>query len=166
MDLEEHESNGEGNIGNKCCCFCCHFRRTVYLSLCVINEKSKLKNRNFWKAFQFYAVFRKPVKLFGRRKVSFDDENGVAFHGMWHAELTFSDDPVPDCNSFGEIQAAVRMAAVAIPLWCAVGERDEDANKCCVLTNWWRERNENGLYVLPNLDFDLCQERTEASANE
>ena len=44
------------------------------------------------------------------------------------------------------------MAALAIPLRYALGEKSEHKNCYCVITNWWKERVRNGGYELPKLD--------------
>jgi hypothetical protein len=104
------------------------------------------------KAFEFYVAFRKPVKMFARRKVVFNDSEGSHFHGMWYAGIDVEDEHVQDTHSLADIQSAAKMAAMAIPLWYIIGEGKEDSNKYCVITNWWKERTNTGSYALPTLD--------------
>ena len=49
------------------------------------------------------------------------------------------------------------MAAIAIPLRYAVGihVNDEEGAYCCVITNYWKERQKFGRYQLPGLDRSL-----------
>jgi hypothetical protein len=51
------------------------------------------------------------------------------------------------------IQNIAKMSAMAIPLRFALGKNHPDANKYCVITNWWRERNRQGIYGYPTLDL-------------
>ena len=97
-------------------------------------------------AFEFQIVYRKPVKQFARRKVTFDDANGVSYHGMWCSEMKVdsNEESYQSTVSFKDIQVAAGHSAVAIPLWYVVGKAHANANKCYVITNWWKERMSNG----------------------
>lgn len=108
-------------------------------------------------AFEFQIVYRKPVKLFARRKVTFDDANGISFFGMWCSEIHVDskEESYQSTGNFQEIQLAAGHAAVAIPLGYCVGREHADANKYYVITNWWHERMSNGRYELPTLDSKL-----------
>ena len=50
------------------------------------------------------------------------------------------------------------MSAVAIPLHYVMGVGHEDANKFCVITNWWKPRQRNGWYFIPSLDVAAYRE--------
>ena len=108
-------------------------------------------------AFEFQIVYRKPVKQFARRKVTFDDANGVSYHGMWCSEMKVDskEESYPSTVSFKDIQVAAGHSAVAIPLWYVVGKEHANANKYYVITNWWKERMSTGQYELPTLDSSL-----------
>ena len=107
-------------------------------------------------SFEFQVVFRKPVKLFARRRVAFDDGNGLSFHGLWCSPLSVEEaETLPATNNLKEIQTIAKLAAVAIPLWCIVGKDKPDSFKYCVMTNWWKYRMSDGVYRLPKLDPNL-----------
>ncbi len=95
------------------------------------------------------------MKLFGRRKVLFDDSRGLSFHGMWCAPVTVEEGELPETDSFKELQAIAKMSAVAIPLWYVIGKNQPNSNKYCVITNWWRYRMPDGSYQLPTLVPEL-----------
>jgi hypothetical protein len=63
------------------------------------------------------------------------------------------------------IQNIAKMSAMAIPLRFALGKNHPDANKYCVITNWWRERNRQEIYGYPTLDFDLYEDRKQQPAS-
>lgn len=113
-------------------------------------------------SFEFYTVHRKPVKQFVRRRVTFDDTNGLFYHGMWCAEVEVQVDEVSSTEDFKQVQSAARMAAVAIPLWYIIGKDKPDSNKYCVITNWWKYRMKDGGYRLPTIHPEMYGE--EASA--
>ena len=106
-------------------------------------------------SFEFQAVYRKPVKQFVRQKITFDDSTGVTFHGLWCARMQMNHRDVQCTNSFSDIQVSAKLAAVAIPLWYAIGHDHPDSNKYCVITNWWKYRMKDGWYRLPCLDESL-----------
>lgn len=108
-------------------------------------------------AFEFYVVFRKPVKQFARRRVVFDDGEGLSFNGLWCAgiQVEDEDEAVPSTTNFQDIQSAAKLAAVALPLWYVVGKKSPDCSKYCVITNWWKNRMSDGTYRLPTLDPKL-----------
>ena len=105
-------------------------------------------------AFEFQTVFRKPVKQFARRGVTFNDATGLFCHGLWCANIALGED-VQCTTSFTEIQAVAKLSAVALPLWYIIGKGQQDSNKYCVITNWWKYRMQDGWYRLPNLDASL-----------
>jgi len=104
--------------------------------------------------FEFQIIHRKPVKLFVRRKVRFDDNNGIMFHGMWCASLSIMEEDI-ESNALSEIQSEAKMGAVAIPLRYVLGNDHVNSNKFCVVTNWWKYRTRDGRYGLPTLDACL-----------
>ena len=106
-----------------------------------------------------YALFKKPGKSFGWQKISFNDEEGVQVCGLWYApmEMSPSHDVQPP-QSLDRIKRLARMSGLAIPLRFMLGNDGPNANKYCVLTNWWRERNAKELYLLPTLDFDRYED--------
>jgi hypothetical protein len=107
-------------------------------------------------AFEFQMIFRKPVKLFARRKVLFNDEAGINFHGLWWAEIEVeATESIQSTAKFSDIQLSAKLSAVAIPLCYIIGREKADSNKYCVITNWWKERVSNGSYSLPTLDASL-----------
>lgn len=117
------------------------------------------------KTFEFNAIFRKPVKQFGRRKVLFSDHTGVHFFGMWYSEITVAtENETHTIRSMAEIQEAARMSAVAIPLWYILGQGHPNSSKYCVITNWWKPRNMAGDYCLPTLDPMLYGGTTSSAA--
>ena len=107
--------------------------------------------------FEFQIVYRKPVKQFARRKVTFDDANGISFFGMWCSEIQVDskEESYQSTGNFQDIQSVAGHSAVAIPLGYCVGREHADANKYYVITNWWQERMSNGRYELPTLDSKL-----------
>ena len=119
--------------------------------------------------FEFKAVYRKPVKQFARRPITFDDNGGVVFHGLWCAKIQIGEEQTPSTSSFGDIQTAAQLSAVAIPLSYVVGNNSPDADKYCVITNWWKHRMPDGSYGLLQLqqtlygDIDLAACLHEAS---
>ena len=107
-------------------------------------------------AFEFQTVFRKPVKQFARRKVHFNDTDGISFNGMWYSRIEVEPTPsIEPTKQFSDIQYAAKFAAVAIPLWYVIGKDKPDSYKYCVITNWWKERMSDGSYRLPTLDASL-----------
>lgn len=108
-----------------------------------------------------YALYKRPRSRnrFGWCKVEFDDENGVKVCGLWYCPLKLKNVTAQPPKKFDKIQQVARMSTLAIPLRYMLGRNHANAAKYCVITNWWRERNENGRYVLPNLDFDRYKER-------
>ena len=105
--------------------------------------------------FEFEVVFREPVKILARRRVTFEDLTGVSHHGLWCAKIHVEDEFVQSAL-FADIQSAAKLSAVAIPLWCIVGKQHAHADKYCVITNWWRYRMCDGGYRLPTVDAALC----------
>ena len=65
-------------------------------------------------------------------------------------------------QSLKGIQSLAKMAAVMIPYKNAVGAAKakalDDQKQCnyyCVVTNYWKERQSDGRYKLPEFDLDL-----------
>jgi hypothetical protein len=105
------------------------------------------------KAFEFKMIFRMPGKTFGKRRVTFDDANGVNFHGMWCAEALLLPNDSDVTKEFSDIQSSAKMSAVAIPLSHTFGHGHQHSKKYYVFTNWWKERTANGEYELPSLSL-------------
>ena len=106
-------------------------------------------------SFEFHSVHRKPVKQFVRQKIAFDDSTGVHFHGLWCAKIQIDWENVKSTGNFTDIQAAAKLAAVAIPLSYVIGKEHLNSDKYCVITNWWKYRMKDGWYRLPCLDESL-----------
>ena len=102
-------------------------------------------------AFEFRVVLRKPVKLFSRRSVTFQDKEGVHFHGMWYSDISVSDEHIGITGSLEDIKKESKLSAVAVPLRYVVGDANENSSKYCVITNYWRVRIGSGQCVLPTL---------------
>lgn len=110
--------------------------------------------------FEFQVLYRKPVSQFARRRVTFDDNKGILFHGLWCAPLTVEEsESVPPTQSFSDIQSDAGYSAVALPLWYLLGDHHKDSNKYCVITNWWHYRMQDGSYKLPTLEPTLYKTR-------
>jgi len=119
-----------------------------------------------------YCVYRDAHKSFGWVKMGFDDNDGYNYGGLYYAPLVpdFNVESVPS-QSVAAIKDSALMSAVAIPMRYALGRGDatmpvtkvdgtlqehmNNAQKYCVLTNWWKERMENGKYELPGLNFSM-----------
>ena len=72
---------------------------------------------------------------------------------MWCAPASLgSEECSPPVTDFKAVQDKAQMSAIAVPLWYAYGKDHKDANKYCVITNWWKIRTQNGLYSHPRLD--------------
>ena len=101
------------------------------------------------------------IRKFGWCKINFDDSKGVQMCGLWYAPIKMVDVSHFPPSKFDGIQRIAKMSGIAIPLHYMLGKSHADANKYCVLTNWWRERNCKGNYVLPSLDFERYKEAEE-----
>ena len=108
-------------------------------------------------AFEFQMVYRKPVKQFARTKVTFDDGNGLNFHGMWCSQIQVDPDEesYPPTNKLDDVLTEATFSAVAIPLKYALGDEHQHSTKYYVTTNSWKERMSDGSYQLPILDSSL-----------
>ena len=107
--------------------------------------------------FELQLVCRHPVNMFGRKRVQFQDDEGIWFHGMWCAKLVVEEEStVESTEAFSEIQSDASLSAVAIPLWCILGKEHPHANYCWVTANWWKHRMDDGAHRLPKLDSSLC----------
>ena len=111
----------------------------------------------------FYCLARTSKKKTGSplgwRKISFLDSSGVTINGLWYTKITASTLSCMGCpRSLDEIKRISRMSAVAIPLHYVMGVGHEDANKFCVITNWWKPRQRNGRYFIPSLDVAAYRE--------
>ena len=110
------------------------------------------------KVHQMYIVLRLPGRSFGWQKVDFDDKNGVDFSGLHFADMQLGEVDKTNCpQSLEGIQSIAQMAALAIPLRYVLGDDHADAYKFCVITNWWKERVQNGTFALPTLDWSLYE---------
>ena len=107
-----------------------------------------------------YAIYRKPRKQYGWKKVMFVDTSGIHFCGMWYAPVIVQEVASPP-ESAEDITNMAKMASVAIPLRYMVGNDHQDRLKYCVITNWWKERDHSGQYVLPTLAFDYYKEEVQ-----
>lgn len=99
----------------------------------------------------FYLLF-KTKNTFSAVQVNFDDANGVTRGGLWYAPLTTTEPSFPVPDNFKAIQSMAKMSTVAIPMFYGIGHGSPDSYKYCVITNWWKERQPDGLYTLPGLD--------------
>ena len=107
------------------------------------------------KFFAVYKVGRKSVDWIG---IEFDDLSGSNICGSWYAPLSMVETTVRPPRNVRGLKKAAKMAAVAIPLKYCVSESHPCRHKYCVLTNWWKERVQNGTYVFPRLDYSLYSE--------
>jgi hypothetical protein len=91
--------------------------------------------------------------------ISFNDDLGCSFGGMWFAPMVTHDPLKGPPNSMVKIQNVAKFAAIAIPLKYSLdpAKNRDDCFKYTVITNWWRERNKEGLFVYPGLDPSLYQ---------
>jgi hypothetical protein len=105
-----------------------------------------------------YVVFKAPDKSFGWSKATFDDKEGVEVCGLWYAPVTFNEAGSPP-TSVEKIKKLAKMSSVAIPLRYTHTDHHDDSFKYCVITNWWRERNAKGHYLLPGIAFDYYAEK-------
>ena len=103
---------------------------------------------------QMYAIYKVSGKQFGWYRVLFDDTCRIQVCNLWYAPLTVEEANAPP-SSTKEITRLAKVATVAIPLQYSFGSSHTESSKYCVLTNWWRERNSRGQYVLPTVAFEL-----------
>ena len=96
--------------------------------------------------------------MVGWTRIHFNDDDGMEECGLWYAPVALKEAITHPPNSFEGIQNVARMSAMAILLWFALGEGHPNANKYCVITNWWKERNHEGIYMHPSLDFAHYQD--------
>ena len=108
-------------------------------------------------AFEFQMLYRKPVKQFARTRVTFDDDKGLNFNGMWCSEIQVDpgEESFPPATKLGDILRKAKYSAVAIPLKYVIGDKHEHSTKYYVTTNLWMERVSDGSYQLPSLDSSL-----------
>lgn len=89
--------------------------------------------------------------------LKFGDDTGISKFGVWCSPLQLTPVDAEAPSTFKGTQEVAKMATVAIRLRHALGSRgsrdNQDANKCGVMTNWWRERVEKGQCALPKLSF-------------
>ena len=98
------------------------------------------------------VAYRQPGRQFGWRSIVFNDESGTQFSGMWWATINHTEVGPEAPVSVEEVKKISKMAAIAIPMHYSIGPDKPDSMKYCVITNWWKQRNMNGNYVLPNID--------------
>ena len=104
---------------------------------------------------EFYAVYR-VQQSFAWYRIVFDDNDGVSRGGLWYASLSKANDCMQEApRDMKTLQQVAKMSTVAIPMSYGVGPNKPDSNKYCVITNWWKERNQNGHYTMPGLDPTL-----------
>ena len=92
---------------------------------------------------------------YGWYRVSFDDSNGSWHCGSWYAPITLEIDGRKPPRDMMDLTNKAKMSAVAIPLRYFVYEGHPDGHKCCVTTNWWKERDSLGNYDFHDLDYNL-----------
>jgi len=104
-------------------------------------------------SLQLACIYRKNKTSFGWVYINFEDAKGKCCGGLRYAPIKALEAPdkLPP-QSLAEIQSISKMAAIAIPLSFVVGPDESIADKYCCITNWWKERNQQGHYVLPELD--------------
>jgi len=107
------------------------------------------------RSLQFYTVYRKPQRMFGWSRIVFDDPFGCRLGGVWYAPIKEVISLQEDPQSYDAIQSVAKMSAVAIPMSYAVGPDTPHSNSYCIITNWWKERDPHGRYILPELDGSL-----------
>ena len=102
----------------------------------------------------FKVVYWASKSTFVAQQVMFLDRNGSYRHSLWCSKIKpgKKDEATSEWN---QVQSRARLAAIAIPNKCSVGEESTDYNKYCVLTNWWKNREKDGEYRLPRLDPGL-----------
>jgi len=121
-------------------------------------------NEEGTKSLQLYIVYRKPQRTFGWSRVVFDDTAGCTLGSVWYAPIK-EVVPLPeDPENYDTIQSVAKMSAVAIPMSYAVGPDHAHSHHYCIITNWWKERDSQGRYVLPELDGSLYDEPVPAQA--
>jgi hypothetical protein len=101
-------------------------------------------------------------------RICFNDCGRIQWCGLWYALFTLKTAMTWPPKNLEGIQNIAKMSAMAIPLWFALGKNHPDANKYCVITNWWRERNRQGIYGYPTLDFDWyedCEQQPASNTN-
>jgi hypothetical protein len=115
-----------------------------------------------------FVMFRsQKSKCLCWKKITFLDNSGVKFFGMWYAPLIMSDTDKTPPASKEQLTKWVKMATMAIPLKCAVESKfmESQQNKYCVITNWWRERDQHGKYCFPSLSFEYYAESDKEDTN-
>jgi hypothetical protein len=113
---------------------------------------------------QFFVVYRMGRHLLNWKMVEFNDDAGVHVFGMWYAEIVLLDTELAAPANIKLLTQTAKMSAMAIPLHYCVEPKNmvDDQNKYCVITNWWRERDQDGGYCFPKLSFSYYAERSEA----
>ena len=97
-----------------------------------------------------YAVFHIGRSEYGWKELHFDDRNGIHRNGLWYAAIKASDPAFPPPQSRKAIAELAKLAAVAV----SHGENQQ----YFVFTNWWKQRNSSGRYVLPGLNPNLYED--------
>ena len=112
-------------------------------------------------SLQMYLVYRMKNYSFGWMKVTFNDMEGIQKCGLWYAPIeTREMSAGPPEQTYEGIQQLAKMAVVCIPYNTALanlkdGDKARTKHHYCVITNYWKERDKNGRYVLPRLDTGL-----------
>lgn len=109
-------------------------------------------------SYDMFCIYRKANAMFGWRKIIFFDSNGANFHGLWHAPILLEEEKLPPSSKLAEVQRRAKMSAIAIPLRYIVGKGHDRSRHYGVQTNWWKERDSRGEYVLPRLDPCLYED--------
>lgn len=99
----------------------------------------------------FYLVYKQKQSYYGK-KVLFVDDSGIMEGGLWYAPIIVDDSVRPFPGGFESIQDMAKMSTVAIPMSYGIGPSKPHSNKFCVITNWWKERQQSGRYTQPGLD--------------
>ena len=134
-----------------------------------------------------YVVYRSGRNELGWNKLDFEDVQGVKVFNMWYSTLMVMEETENPPGTVVDLSKVIDMATVAIPLRFGVPpvrvksagaatarvkpalaatappERDywaEHGHKYAVISNWWKERDENGRYTYPTLSSEHYQERS------
>ena len=103
---------------------------------------------------EFHVIYRKR-KCFGWATIGFNDIAGVSMGGLWYAPLQLIPSRSEPPSNLKQVQRLAKMSTVAIPLSYVLGEEHPHSKKYCVITNWWKERQANGRYIMPGLPPEL-----------
>ena len=102
-----------------------------------------------------FAFYKLPKSRLGWLQLNFDDGQGAKHCGQWYAPMLVDEPDTEAPRSVKLVLRKAKLSAVAIPLRYAVAANHPQRLHYGVITNWWRERDANGNYPFPNLDFSL-----------